>query len=145
MSEIAVRPENTAPARPALLITVQAEVTVIELPEDGENLRLMYEKLECRSVDVVELTPRVDMWLDDEGMYNQPANIVATALAQRFGKVHQMYHGPVLLTANAGGETVPLAPETFQAVRGTAEGLAELVRAEFRRRLARSALERFPK
>ncbi|MFD9690406.1 DUF3846 domain-containing protein [Kitasatospora sp. NPDC059146] len=140
MSEIAVRSENTAPARPALLITVMGEVEVVELPK-GDTLPFTREKLGCRLVDVAELTPNVDMWMDDEGAYSQPVNLVATYLARRFGKVYQAYHGPVLLTANHMGDTVPLAPDTFRALHGTIETFAELVRAEFRRRLARAALQ----
>jgi Domain of unknown function (DUF3846) len=95
----------------ALLITPEADIVPISLPADSEaRLTVMRSVLRCDKVDVVALTSRLDMWIDDEGLYNHPVNKLATILAARFGFTHQSYYGPVLLTggANEDGDTVPL-------------------------------------
>ena len=81
----------------ALVIHPEGDVVEVNLKPGGDHLALMREHLGCRLVDVVALTDRLDMWIDDEGLYNHPVNVPATALARRFGFVWQPYHGPVLL------------------------------------------------
>ncbi|MFJ6354804.1 DUF3846 domain-containing protein [Streptomyces sp. NPDC092046] len=81
----------------------------------------MYSVMRCDQVDVVALTDQVDMWLDDNGLYTQPVNPMATLLARRFGWTYQNYHGPVLLTGGADeeGETLPLDKDKVLAMRAT--------------------------
>ncbi|MFJ5120837.1 DUF3846 domain-containing protein [Kitasatospora sp. NPDC088548] len=107
-----------APARPALLITTDGDVSVIDLPEpDALSVSRL---LECHRADVVRLTPAMDMWIDDEGYGVEPVNRPATALARRFGFIYQQYHGPALLAGyDDQGETVPLTPDTLDALRRT--------------------------
>ncbi|MFJ4879886.1 DUF3846 domain-containing protein [Streptomyces sp. NPDC088745] len=103
----------------ALLITPEADIIPVDLPNNsGDRLTVMYSVIRCRNVDVVALTDRLDMWLDDKGLYTQPVNPVATALARRFGRTYQSYHGPVLLTGGADeeGETVPLSKDKVLAL-----------------------------
>ncbi|MFD9047754.1 DUF3846 domain-containing protein [Streptomyces zaomyceticus] len=103
----------------ALLITPKGEITLVELPADtGERLTAMYSLMRCDSVDVVALTNRLDMWLDDEGLFRQPVNRLATLVARRFGWTYQSYHGAVLLTggANEEGETLPLSEDKTRAL-----------------------------
>ncbi|MFE6461973.1 DUF3846 domain-containing protein [Streptomyces cinereoruber] len=103
----------------ALLITPEGEVTPVSLPADsGDRLTLMYSLMRCDQVDVVALTDRLDMWLDDNGLYTQPVNPIATLLARRFGWTYQTYHGPVLLTGGADeeGETLPLNKDKVLAL-----------------------------
>ncbi|MCZ4098090.1 DUF3846 domain-containing protein [Streptomyces sp. H39-C1] len=97
----------------ALLITPEADIIPIDLPGSDDRLVVMRAVIRCERVDVVALTNRLDMWLDDEGVYNHPVNKVATLLAMRFGFAWQEYHGPVLLTggADSEGETVPLSKD----------------------------------
>jgi hypothetical protein len=38
----------------------------------------------CQRVDVVRLTDQLDMWIDDEGLYNSAINPLATRLAHHF-------------------------------------------------------------
>ena len=103
----------------ALLITPEADIVPVNLPADTDNrLVVMRSVIRCERVDVVALTDQVDMWLDDEGLYNHPVNKLATLLAVRFGFTWQEYHGPVLLTggADAEGETVPLSKDKVLAL-----------------------------
>jgi hypothetical protein len=82
------------------------------------------EAIGCQYFDVVRLTDTWDMWLDDEGMFSQPINRYATALAHRYGRVHQPYWGTVLFaTADANGDTLGLTPEQAAAVRAQLTGL----------------------
>lgn len=76
---------------------------------DGDDtLSGMYEIIGCHSVDVVALADGIDMWLDDEGLYNSPINPIATAVARSFGHVHQPYFGVTLVTGNKGADTTGL-------------------------------------
>ncbi|MEU4499218.1 DUF3846 domain-containing protein [Streptomyces sp. NPDC023998] len=110
----------------ALLITPEADIIPVNLPADTDNrLVVMRSVIRCERVDVVALTDQVDMWLDDEGLYNHPVNKLATLLAIRFGFTYQDYHGPVLLTggADAEGETVPLTKDKVLALLTSLEEL----------------------
>ncbi|WP_432091425.1 DUF3846 domain-containing protein [Streptomyces sp. NRRL F-5630] len=102
----------------ALLITCEGAVAEIDLPEEDKERATVYRSvLRCRAFDVVCLTSRLDMWLDDEGLFNHPVNPLATMLAKRHGFDHQTYHGPVLLTGSADeeGDTLPLTREQMAA------------------------------
>ncbi|MFF9870405.1 DUF3846 domain-containing protein [Streptomyces sp. NPDC013953] len=103
----------------ALLITPEADIVPLNLPTDAESrLIVMRSVIRCERVDAVGLTSQLDMWLDDEGLYNHPVNKLATVLAFRFGFTYQSYHGPVLLTGgvDAEGETVPLTKDKLLAL-----------------------------
>lgn len=81
----------------ALVIHPDGEIVDVDLQPGADHLALMSEHLRCNSVDCVALTDRIDMWIDDEGLYTKPVNPAATALAGRYGFTWQNYHGPVLL------------------------------------------------
>ncbi|MEJ8639957.1 DUF3846 domain-containing protein [Streptomyces sp. MS2.AVA.5] len=103
----------------ALLITPEADIVPVNLPADCDSrLAVMRSVIRCDRVDVVGLTSQLDMWMDDEGLYNHPVNKLATVLAARFGFTYQNYHGPVLLTggADAEGDTVPLSKDKLLAL-----------------------------
>ncbi|ASY36975.1 MULTISPECIES: DUF3846 domain-containing protein [unclassified Streptomyces] len=102
----------------AVLITCSGAIAEIDLPETSEARATVYRSvLRCDAYDVVALTSRLDMWLDDERLYRHPVNPLATLFAMRHGFVHQPYHGPVLLTggANEDGDTLPLTGEQVVA------------------------------
>ncbi|MFR9806495.1 DUF3846 domain-containing protein [Pseudonocardia sp. RS010] len=107
----------TKTAITALKITADGEVTDVEIPA-GDFLQTAYAQINCRAVDVVTLTSRLDMWLDDEGLVNGSVlNAPATFLAREYGRTHQSYAGTVLLTEhNAEGDTTSLGPELRQVV-----------------------------
>lgn len=110
----------------AFLLTPEADVVPIALPASTKERAVVYRAvIRCRCYDVVALTTRLDMWVDDEGIYNHPVNPGATALARRYGYTWQLYHGPVLLTGGAdeNGDTRPL---TTDQVRALLTGLLDL-------------------
>lgn len=115
------------PRRPdALLITPEMDLVPIDLPAGSSaRLTVMRAVIRCERVDVVALTTRMDMWIDDEGVYNHPANKLATLLARRFGFTFQTYHGPVLLTggADADGNTLPLTKDGLLSLLTSLEDL----------------------
>lgn len=102
----------------AIIIYPNGDVTDLTLPTDtGENLAALREAIGCDMVDVVALTDRWDMWIDDEGLYTQPFNPVATELARRHGHVYQPYHGPVVLCGvTPEGASVDLSVDQVRAL-----------------------------
>ncbi|WP_189103422.1 DUF3846 domain-containing protein [Streptomyces kronopolitis] len=106
----------------ALLITPEADFVQLDLPADSKIQQAVKRAvMRCDRYDVVALTNTLDMWIDDEGLYNHPVNKVATAFAARFGFIWQNYHGPVLLTggADVDGGTVPLTKDQVLAFLAT--------------------------
>lgn len=108
------------PATPgAILLTPDGDLVEIQLPAAGrDRLTVMRAVIRCQLVDVVALTDRIDMWIDEEGLYNHPVNPAATMLARRFGFTWQPYHGPVLITGGADeqGDTLPLNRDKLRAL-----------------------------
>lgn len=93
----------------ALVIHPDGTIVEVNLNAGADHLALMREHLGCRLIDVVALTSQLDMWIDDEGLYTQPVNPVATALAVHHGFTWQAFHGPVLLCGvNSDGDSVDL-------------------------------------
>jgi hypothetical protein len=99
---------------------------ITEIPAPGIiGLAALRAAIGCAYVDVVRLTSVLDMWVDDEGMYNHPINIVATALARRYGYTWQPYHGPALIAGlTSDGDTIGLTPDQ---AHGVLTALADLV------------------
>jgi len=95
----------------AILITEDGTVRLVVL-DLADSLRSTYEYLDCELGTVVELSPRLDMWLDKDALPARPLNPAATRLAAVHGHVHQPYHGPALLTGvRPSGTTVGLTDE----------------------------------
>ncbi|WP_280297861.1 DUF3846 domain-containing protein [Nocardia neocaledoniensis] len=93
----------------SLVIQPDGEIYRINLNPGADHLAQMREHLDCSLVDVVRLDESVDMWIDDEGMYNHPVNVGATLLARSYGWTHQPYFGPVLIcSADEDGDSVDL-------------------------------------
>lgn len=81
----------------SIVLRPNGDIEEINLPEEGSRF-MMYKAIGCERVDVVRLTDRLDMWVDDEFLYNQKEiNEPATALARSFGLTHQPYMGPVVI------------------------------------------------
>jgi hypothetical protein len=102
----------------ALRLGVDGEITEVEMPADADShLATIRGAIGCQLVDVVALTQRLDMWLDDEGMYTQPVNPIATALARRHGFTWQPYFGAVVLcSVTADGDSIALTRDQLRAV-----------------------------
>lgn len=111
----------------AILITAEADIIPIDLPTDpAERQAVMRAVIRCNLYDLVALTTRLDMWIDEGGLYRHPVNELATALAARHGFTHQPYHGPALLTGGADedGETLPL---NFDMIRALLTSVLDIV------------------
>ncbi|MEV0996812.1 DUF3846 domain-containing protein [Nonomuraea sp. NPDC050202] len=101
----------------AIVLTPQGEIREVNLPTTGSSLDVMYREIGCRSVDVVRLTSRLDMWLDDEGIYTQEINPFATALARHHGYTYQPYFGTVLLcSVTDEGDSIDLTVDQVRAL-----------------------------
>jgi hypothetical protein len=102
----------------SLLLHCDGAVTEIELPAATEDsLAAKYRHMGCWRVEVVQLTSTLDMWIDEEGLFTQPVNPVATALAQRYGCAYQAYHGPAIICSLDGeGNSVNLTRDQLVAV-----------------------------
>lgn len=95
----------------AVLLNVDETYEFVDLPaESPARLHTMRDLLQCSAIDCVRLTSRIDMWIDDEGLYNHPVNPLATAIAVLYGYAWQLYHGPALLAGfnPDTGDTIPL-------------------------------------
>jgi hypothetical protein len=84
-------------------------------------LQALYELIGCSSVDVVRLTPEIDMWVDDEGLvkaHPPRINQVASYIATRFGFPFQLYAGTAVFSGGAdkAGYTLPLSAAARQAL-----------------------------
>ncbi|MEU4703283.1 DUF3846 domain-containing protein [Nonomuraea dietziae] len=102
----------------SLVITPDGDLREVTLPAGEESsLPVMRREMGCRYVDVVRLTTRVDMWIDDEGAYTEPINLVATVLTQRHGRVYQPYFGTVLLCGvDDHGNSIDLTVDQTRAL-----------------------------
>jgi hypothetical protein len=66
-----------------LRITVDGSVQKVEMPKNA-ILTGLYAAIGCDAVDVVRLADQLDMWIDDDGLYNAQVNPLATKLAHHF-------------------------------------------------------------
>lgn len=102
---------TTAEHQFALVLHTDGTFELIDWPtQDGATLPLLYSKIGTDRVDVVSITSRLDMWLDDEGAGTKPLAEYATRLYGRYQPIHQPYFGTVVLTggANRHGDTLGL-------------------------------------
>lgn len=112
----------------AILVTVQGEVSVIDLAEKTSVLDGMREAIDCRWVDRVALAFNTDMWLDDEGMlkaqgiksYEETVNPYAQAIVAKYMGYEpneiQPFFGSILVTGQKNGDTTSVTPEDIDLV-----------------------------
>lgn len=102
----------------ALVIGIDGGVTELEVPATShDRLQALYAAIGCHTVDVVRLTTRLDMWVDDEGMFTQPVNLAATVLARHYGRTAQFYHGPAVIAGlDSQGTTIALTDDQIHGV-----------------------------
>lgn len=63
-------------------------------------LEALYDQIGCTTVDVVALSPEIDMWVDDEGALKPQlrVNQLASYIATRHGLPFQLYVGTVVFS-----------------------------------------------
>ncbi|MFG3275954.1 DUF3846 domain-containing protein [Streptomyces luteogriseus] len=107
-------------ARYALVLHPDASFSVIEWPPNSTgNLNTLYREINCTSITAVDLSPKVCMWLDDEGMLkNAPVNHPAMLLYSITAPIHQNYHGTAVFTGgpDAEGNTTGLTLDRCHAL-----------------------------
>ena len=105
--------EDTRHPMNAVCIDTDGTTCITDLGR--EPLIGMYKAIDCTTVDVVRLAPDLHMWVDDEGMLKDgvEVNLVATVIADVFGRGGQPYYGGVVFTGGADeeGETQPISAE----------------------------------
>lgn len=74
----------------------------------------------CDRIDCVQLTAKLDMWIDGDGLDTQPVNGPASYIALRYGFTWQHYHGTVLIMGglDEDGDSTSLNPDTTTALKG---------------------------
>jgi len=83
----------------------------------GALLADLYRLIGCDTVDLVPLDEGLDMWLDDEGLYNNVTpNPAATMVAHLYGFTRQPYYGVVVFTGGVDedGNALPLSDQTMR-------------------------------
>ncbi|MEU5490878.1 DUF3846 domain-containing protein, partial [Streptomyces sp. NPDC020196] len=53
----------------ALLLRTDGSFELIDWPTDSQ-LNTLYQAIDCQNIDAVDISDRLTMWLDDEGLIN---------------------------------------------------------------------------
>ncbi|WP_394426871.1 DUF3846 domain-containing protein [Streptomyces sp. SGAir0957] len=96
----------------ALLVRTDGQFRLLDWPADNHQ-KVLYAACDCDTYDAVQITERLTMWIDDEGVYTQAPNFGATRLYALHRQPHQLYHGHALFTggADAHGNTLGLSAD----------------------------------
>ncbi|APE12647.1 hypothetical protein BO226_25175 (plasmid) [Rhodococcus sp. 2G] len=107
----------------ALRISTDANVSRIDLVEGGRKISDgLRAEIGCQFFDVVSLPDgnggRIDMWLDDEGMYGVGVNPAASFVARRLAPaVQQFFFGNVVFASSDDeGETIALSDRQVHTI-----------------------------
>lgn len=120
-----------------ITITPAGDIAVIDLTAGGRSTSDGFRaEIGCRYFDVVRLTDSrhimgaVDMWVDDEGMGTEPANLVATLVARALEpQVAQSFYGNALFASSNGeGDTIGLGVPPLAGIKLLAERAQALTR-----------------
>lgn len=102
----------------AAVLTDNFTLTSATLTPGGALLADLYRLIGCATVDVVALDEGLDMWIDDEGIYNtnRTPNPAATMVAHLHGFVLQPYYGVAVFTGGVDedGNALALSDQTMQ-------------------------------
>ena len=83
-------------------------------------LEMLYERIDCRTVAVVRLTPEISMWLDGEGSMKPKlrVNQLASYIATRLGFAFELFVGVVMFTGavDRRGDMEPLSDEARETI-----------------------------
>lgn len=105
--------ESSTETRYALLVRPDGFFQVLDWP-GSSSLRTLYRAIDCRAVDVADITPKLSMWVDDEGIINgSGVNVPATSLFQRHRTPPQPYFGNAVFTGgtDSRGDTLGLTQD----------------------------------
>ena len=69
----------------ALVFRTNGQVQTIDLSQQSGTLAAIYEQLDCPAVRVLQMTERLELWVDGEGGPELGVNVGATLLARRYG------------------------------------------------------------
>ncbi|MEU7032014.1 DUF3846 domain-containing protein [Streptomyces sp. NPDC046275] len=102
----------------ALLVRPDGFFQILDWPtESTQNLRALRSAIGCTTVDVVDVTDTLSMWLDDEGLFaeNPRVNIPAFRLFAHYGTPHQRYFGNAVFTGGTdpNGDTLGLTEDAI--------------------------------
>jgi hypothetical protein len=117
------------------LVTVDGEGREVELVPGERALDLMYRAIGCSTVDLVRVGGEhdIDVWLDDEGMFNSRPNVIGTAVvaalvAPSGRQMTQHLYGHLLFlgSENDGEDAAGLDSIELALIRGFTETCREL-------------------
>lgn len=95
--------------RLALRLEADGRFEIIEWPIVG-TLQALYTAIGCQTVAAVDISDRLTMWLDDNGVYSGArVNWGATAIYAAHRPQHQDYYGTAVITGGSDrhGNTLP--------------------------------------
>ncbi|WP_331720705.1 DUF3846 domain-containing protein [Streptomyces sp. NBC_01174] len=102
----------------ALLLRTDGSFELLDWPKEGQ-LNALYRAVSCQNIDAVDLSDRLTMWLDDEGLINgSPVNRAATLLYAAHRPPHQRYHGHAVITGGTDrhGNTLGLTQDEIAEI-----------------------------
>ncbi|MFI5752423.1 DUF3846 domain-containing protein [Streptomyces sp. NPDC051644] len=102
----------------ALLIRPDFTFKIIDWPtKSGNTLKTLYREIECDLVAAVDITTKLTMWVDDEGICKgSPVNEPATRLYALYQPLHQPYYGNAVFTGGLDHEGNTLGLNEDQAI-----------------------------
>lgn len=107
------------------------QITIKALPaEEPDHLEFLKEHIPGRMVGLIRLHKEIDMWHDDEFLYNEePVNLAGTLITQLFGWPHRYaIQGSVVVAGHDGPDMAALTGfqlgcilDVFCAIGGSLE------------------------
>ena len=92
----------------------------LDATSSRDRLQFMYTEIGCKTVDMFQVTPTIDAWVDDEGMYNSQPNLVAMFVVERVSeqRLQQPLWGTILFLSRDGEDATGLGEEDLAILEG---------------------------